>query len=855
MLLMLVALPASHAQDDNGASRAERTEQLRKQIDETRKKLDTLEHQLAVEEQQQAERENARRRAIEAEQAKRASASDQIHPDTVLQPRKRNLELSFIRNVAEDEKSVWTAPLHLQLADASWLLPLAGAMAAVNASDVSIEQRLPSNPNTIRRAHNFSNYATFSMIGATGGLWAWGHLTHNDHQIETGFLAGEAFADSFIATEAIKRITGRERPTEGNGKGQFFQGGSSFSSEHAAAAWSIASVLAHEYPGPLTKLFAYGTASAISASRIIGRDHFASDVLVGSAIGWYFGQQAYRSHHNGNLGGAEWGNFQKTEKPLRPENMGSAYVPTDSWVYPALDRLVAMGFVHTAFAGMRPWTRMECARLLEEARDTLQSRDAMSSNAGTIYKTLMAEFAFEGEQMGGGRNLGAQVESIYTRFTGISGRPLTDGYHFGETIINDYGRPYSEGMNAIGGFSARAEAGPMAFYVRGEYQHAPARPEVPPNVQAAIAASDLNPVQPSTIPPPTNRFDLLDSYFTLGVKGFQILAGKQTLWWGPGQGGALMFSDNAEPMYMVRLSQAMPVKLPSIFSWLGPMRSDLFFGKLEGHHFPPGPVINGQKFSFKPTPNLEIGFSRIGIFAGTPQPLTWGTFISNITSNSTGNPDPRLKPGDRRAGFDFSYRIPHLRNRLILYTDSLSDDDPSPFAAPRRSAMNPGIYVPQLPWLPKMDLRVESVYTDIPTGRSNNGQFIYWEFIYHDSHTNAGNLMGSWIGREGKGVQAWTTYWLSPRNTIRFGYRQAKVASDFLEGGTIQNFDTRADFMFRKDVGLSTMLQYEHWTFPLLATDAQSNFTASFQVTFWPTWGKKHFDNRAASFMSGANGN
>jgi len=410
-------------------------------------------------------------------------------------------------------------------------------------------------------------------------------------------------------------------------------------------------------------------------------------------------------------------------------------------------------------------------------------------------------------------------------------------------------------MNAIGGFSARAEAGPLAFYVRGEYQHAPARPALAGNVQSAIEAADQTPSVITPFTSTTNRLDLLDSYVILGVKGFQISAGKQSLWWGPGEGGPLMFSNNAEPMYMAKLSQTFPVKLPSILGWLGPMRSEFFFGKLEGHHFPPGPVINGQKFSFKPTPNLEVGFTRVGILAGAPQPLTWGTFITSITSNASGNPDVRLKPGDRRAGFNFTYRVPHLRNRLILYTDSLSDDDPSPLPAPRRAAMNPGIYIPQLPWIPKMDLRVESVYTDIPTGRSNNGQFIYWEFIYHDAHTNAGNLMGSWIGREGKGIQAWTTYWLSPRNAIQFGYRQAKVASDFLEGGTIQNFGTQAEYFIRRDVSVSSLLQYEHWTFPLLATDAHSNFTASFQVTLWPNWAKKHSDNKSASLAPGTNGN
>jgi len=108
--------------------------------------------------------------------------------------------------------------------------------------------------------------------------------------------------------------------------------------------------------------------------------------------------------------------------------------------------------------------------------------------------------------------------------------------------------------------------------------------------------------------------------------------------------------------------------------------------------------------------------------------------------------------------------------------------------------------------------------------------------IYRDSRTNNGNLLGSWIGREGKGVQAWSTYWLSPRSTIQAGYRGARVAKDFLEGGTYQDFGARAALLVRPDLSVAGSLQYERWDFPLLSTTQTSNFTASVQLTYWPHW-------------------
>jgi len=749
---------------------------------------------------------------------------------------RHSLERNFLLDLASDQKSFWTSPKQIRLEDAQWLLPLGAFSAGLIASDTSIEKRLPTSPTLIQRSQSFSNYGVASMIGAAGSFYLWGHVTHNDHARETGVLGGEALANVLIDTSLLQLATGRQRPLEGNGQGQFWHGGQSFPSDHAAAAWSIASVVAHEYPGPLTQLLAYGTASAVTAARVLGRQHFTSDAVVGSALGWWIGQQVYRAHHNPELDGAEWGTFVRTREGTRPEDMGSSYAPLDSWVYPAFDRLAALGYVQTGFAGMRPWTRMECARLVQEAGQLIEEQGVEGGEAVRLYGALAQEFAPEVARWDGGSNRGAQVESIYTRFMGISGTPLTDGYHFGQTITNDFGRPYGAGLNTLTGVSARTEAGPLAFYFRGEYQHAPALPPVPANVQAAIAANDNVSLLPAAAPADINRFRLLDSYLSFGFKGLQITAGQQSLWWGPGKGGPLLFSDNAAPVQMVRIGRAFPTKLPSIFSWLGPMRSEFFFGKLEGHHFPPRALIHGQKISFKPTPNLEFGFSRTVIFAGLPQPLTWGTFWNSFTSTSSGNPDPRQKPGDRRGGFDFSYRIPGLRKWLILYNDSLADDDPSPLANPRRAAMNPGIYLPQIPKLPKLDLRVEAVYTDVPVPQSQHGDFIYWEVIYRDSYTNDGNPMGNWIGREGKGVQAWSTYWLSPRSTIQLSYRNGHVAKDFLEGGDYQDFGARADLLVRPDLSFTGSLQYEYWNFPLLSATQRSNFTASFQLTYWPHW-------------------
>ena len=180
------------------------------------------------------------------------------------------------------------------------------------------------------------------------------------------------------------------------------------------------------------------------------------------------------------------------EKQRSPANMASTYVPLDSWIYPAFERMAALGYVQTGFVGLRPWTRMECARQLMEAED-LGAGEAEAS-VQLLYRGLLSEFGLELERLEGARpNKDIQLESAYTRYSGISGQPLVDGYHFAQTLTNNFGRPYGEGTNWYVGGATRAVAGPFAFYVRAEYQHSPPGPAVPLAAQNAIAQADFTP--------------------------------------------------------------------------------------------------------------------------------------------------------------------------------------------------------------------------------------------------------------------------------------------------------------------------------------------------------------------------
>lgn len=761
-----------------------------------------------------------------------------------------------------DQKQIWTSPAKLRFSDPQWLVPLSGITAGLFVTDSDYSRHISQNPTTISHYKTLSNAGVGALIGGAGGMWLLGHVRHNEHWSETGFLAGEAALNSLVAVEAFKYSMRRERPYQGDGTGPFFQSGTSFPSEHAAAAWSVAGVIAHEYPSPFVKIMAYGLASLVDYSRIRARQHFPSDVFVGSVMGNLIAQNIYSRHHDPELGGEAWDSISQMFRSggnRTPGNMGSPYVPMDSWVYSAFDRLAAMGYVNSGMFGMRPWTRLECARLLNESEDH-GTVDDSSSEATRINIELSREFSDELREMAGGENSGAKVESVYARVTGISGQPLTDGFHFGETIINDYGRPFQEGLSSADGFSAWATTGHLVAYVRAEYQHAPSAPAFSASARQFIFSTNNLP----SVPPPTafdavNQAQLLDAYIGLNFSNWQITFGPQTLWWGPSLGGPLMFNDNAAPVNMLRINRVSPFKLPGFLGCLGPWRMEGFLGQLTGHDFvfqpdtgivgkfgqtvSRQPFLDGARFSLKPLPDFELGFSFTVVFAGGPTPLTSHTFFKSFSIATGINPGSSSDPGDRRSGLDFTFRIPRVKDGLSFYTEAFVEDEFSPIAYWRNAAIWSGLYLAQVPMVKKLDLRVEAGYTDLPgdlqngtTGSHYAPGIFYSNTRYPSgSYTNDGNLVGNWIGRQSQGVQAWSNYRFSPRSFIQASFRHQKVSQQYMPGGgTLTDVSLSANFWLRDDLSVSGAIQYERWLYPIITPGAQTNVTSSLQLVFWP---------------------
>jgi hypothetical protein len=526
--------------------------------------------------------------------------------------------------------------------------------------------------------------------------------------------------------------------------------------------------------------------------------------------------------------------------------LGSPYIPVDSWVYPAMMRLYGMGYLDTMYLAMRPYTRRSALHVLQASEDGILSSDDVQ--AQEILAALLSVLTDEGITDRTPRGTVYGVESIYTRLMGVSGTILADSFNLGQTFFNDYGRPHQSGFNNVTGFSTMNEIGPFSLYVRGEYQHAPAAAGYSLALANQLAGLDetapIAPPNVETIPTgpiaAQNPFRLVEATLSYHILGHEISAGKSDAWLGPGMGSAMAWSNNAENIYSFRINRVEPLNIKYLSKLLGPVRYDFFYGSLKGHTYPNDDWTHSEMFSFQPTRDFQFGFQRTVVFGGHGhEPVTLHTFLKGFFDTNDTNLAEKYSrddPGARFSAFNFSYRLPFVRDWLTLYADSESHDDLTPVSAPRRAAYRPGIYLSHFPFAKRLDMRVEGVSTDCATLVCQEGSHQYVEdAVQKQAYTNKGNILGDWIGREAKGGQAWLTWHLSGNEWVQMEYLNKKTPKDFIAGGTTQNqFKVDVVKRIRQDIELHAWFQHEGWKAPIYLPGAQSNNTISVQVTWFP---------------------
>jgi len=177
-----------------------------------------------------------------------------------------------------------------------WELPITAATGILIAEgDQPLANRIQGR-SIQHIARLWSNFGLGVEIASGGLAYVAGCAEHRGYLRDTGLTILDALAAAGAADLALKLTFDRQFPYTPGSTGDFWGGGRSFPSGHAAVSFAFSSAIAHRYPNKRwLKWAAYGLATGVALSRYPAKRHYASDILVGSTLGYVIG--SYMSAH------------------------------------------------------------------------------------------------------------------------------------------------------------------------------------------------------------------------------------------------------------------------------------------------------------------------------------------------------------------------------------------------------------------------------------------------------------------------------------------------------------------------------------------------------------------------------
>src|ERR1700733_13706721 len=199
-----------------------------------------------------------------------------------------------VKRIGADQKRLYLAPFEPH--NLKWDAIVLIGTGAFLAADRHIENNV--SHSNFSAYQNTSNIALAGLAGSLAGIYLYGFKTEHRHAGETGEIELETLVNTFLIYAPMQLIAGRQRPDEGNGHGDFLKHHSlntSFPGGHAMFTWAMASVLADEYPKPWARVLSYGAAFTVTFSRFMARDHWSSDMFVGTALGLAIAENTFHA--------------------------------------------------------------------------------------------------------------------------------------------------------------------------------------------------------------------------------------------------------------------------------------------------------------------------------------------------------------------------------------------------------------------------------------------------------------------------------------------------------------------------------------------------------------------------------
>lgn len=391
----------------------------------------------------------------------------------------------------------------------------------------------------------------------------------------------------------------------------------------------------------------------------------------------------------------------------------SVNVPLHHWSYEALEKLFVAKLIPATALSTKPLTRMAMARLVAQALENVRRKDfTLSTSAAMVEDTLfdlMDEFKEE--------LLILDAPLLYY------GKKKKIIYRIPESLKIRYTYDDLECANILHADNRRGE---RRFDESREHLELRAWAKFP---GAAISLNPTFDYYRHYLEGGEAKLRLREGYLNLSISNLQLEVGRDSLWWGPGYHGALLITDNAFPLDMIKLSNRDPFRLPWVFSRLGSWKMVFFLSQLEDKRVIPKAKLTGIRLEYIPCSFLEFGASRTIMLGGEGRHISFNDYFKVFTASQEHVPGELNN--NQLAAFDIRFRIPGAE----IYGEFAKEDEEGPFFS--KEGYLAGFFIPNIFKSKGTDLRMEYART--------TGSW-YRHHIYKSGYTYKDFILGHHMG-------------------------------------------------------------------------------------------------------------
>lgn len=438
--------------------------------------------------------------------------------------------------------------------------------------------------------------------------------------------------------------------------------------------------------------------------------------------------------------------FDRTNVPLKNWGGFSVY---HSWVYDALEKIVLAGLTDQVMLNTKPLSRVEAARIVAQAVRRLKWDQYGDYNhrgylEDQLYQ-LVEEFGLELAEMGVRTPLNKEVTPGFFEIKPVDHAQF--GIDFAgrsQRIPNNLGRRVDKGANPQSTLDGRIQVGDfLSFYYQPEFSW------------------DGDSYQGR----------LLSGYGKLTLWNTELEVGRDSLWWGPGFRGSMLFSNNARPLEQARLGSAEPFRLPWLLNYLGPIKAILFAARLEEDRDFPRALVGGYRINLAPFRFMELGHGRAFQFGGEGRGFRARDFPRIVVTQGSDDPNSPVNINNL-ISYDITLRIPDaeryilLTRDLALYWEIGWDDTHSGLFVPDKPGGIVGALFAGFLGDPKLDLRLEYAQTS---------EIMFTHSAYTSGFAYRGSVLSHFIGTKGSEIFTRVSRWINPNLLVGFQTSRAEV--------------------------------------------------------------------------------